>query len=215
MSALKKAERRKVIPGGGLALVLLRGVRGWWDQATLAAQAGFLPSQVSMWERDDRAVPVAALEKTADVIGFPRYLLEPVLSLLRSFRAAARGKSRPARLLAQVSVAELFPLAAQALDLILEPLTAEAARPERTGPESAELLLERLKRRTERQRRLLVERVPEFQDRELAELLTRESLRLDADHPEESREWATLAGLIQKTVDFPRGTTSGTGEVRG
>jgi hypothetical protein len=62
-----------------------------------------------MWERDDRGVPVAVLEKTADVTGFPRYLLEPVLRLLRSFRAAARGKSRPARLLAQVSIVELSP----------------------------------------------------------------------------------------------------------
>ena len=201
MSALKKIGGRKAIPGGGLVLVLLRWARGWWDQATLAAQAGFLPSQVSMWDRDARDVPVAALEQTADVTGFPRYLLEPALRLLRSFRAAARGKSRPARLLAQVSIVELFPLAAQALDLILEPLTAEAARPERTGPESAELLLERLKRRTERQRRLLVERVPEFQDRALAELLTRESLRLAPDHPEKSKEWANLAALVAERVD--------------
>jgi transcriptional regulator with XRE-family HTH domain len=200
MSALKKAERRKVIPGGGLALVLLRWARGWWDQATLAKQAGFLPSQVSMWERDDRAVPVAALEKTADVTGFPRYLLEPVLRLLRSFRAAARGKSRPARTLAQVSVVELFALAAQALDLILEPLTAEKDRPEQTSPESAELLLERLKRRTERQRRLIVERIPEFQTRALAELLTRESLRLAPEHPKKSKEWANLAALVAERV---------------
>jgi transcriptional regulator with XRE-family HTH domain len=202
MSTSKKIEGKKAIPGGGLALVLLRWARGWWDQATLAAQAGFLPSQVSMWERDDRDVPVSALEKTADATGFPRHLLEPVLRLLRSFRAAARGKSRPARMLAQVSVAELFPLAAQALDLILEPLTAEAARPERTGPESAELLLERLKRRTERQRRLLVERVPEFQNRALAELLTRESLRLAPDHPEESKEWANLAAFVAERVSY-------------
>ena len=215
MSTSKKIEGRKAIPGGGLALVMLRWARGWWDQATLAAQAGFHRSQVSMWERDDREVPAAALEKTADVTGFPNYLLKPALRLLRSFRAAARAKSRPARLLAQVSIAELFPLAAQALDLILEPLTAEAARPERTRPESAEALLERLKRRTERQRRLLVELVPEFQDRALAELLTRESLRLAQDRPEESREWATLAALINKRIAFPPGTTSGAGEARG
>jgi transcriptional regulator with XRE-family HTH domain len=202
MSTLKTIEGRKAISGGGLALVLLRWARGWWDQATLAAQAGFLPSQVSMWERDDRDVPVSALEKTADATGFPRWLLEPALRLLRSFRAASRGKSRPARMLAQVSVVELFPLAAQALDLILEPLTAEAARPERTGPESAELLLERLKRRTERQRRLLVERVPEFQNRALAELLTRESLRLAPDRPEESQEWANLAVLVAERVSY-------------
>jgi transcriptional regulator with XRE-family HTH domain len=204
MRTAKEVRRKKVIPGGGLAMVLLRWARGWWDQATLAAQAGFHPSQVSMWERDERAVPVAALEKTADVTGFPRYLLEPALRLLHSFRAAARGKSRPARMLAQVSIAELFSLAAQALDLILEPLTVEADRPERTAPESAELLLERLKRRTDRQRRFLVERVPEFQDRALGELLTRESLRLEASHPAESKEWANLAALAAERVDGRR-----------
>jgi hypothetical protein len=41
-----------------------------------------------------------------------------------------------------------------------------------------------------------VERVPEFQDRALAELLIRESLRLEADHPREAQEWGALAALI-------------------
>ena len=198
MSRSKKKERRKVIPGGGLALVLLRWARGWWEQATLAAHAGFHPSQVSMWERGDRDVPLAALEKTADATGFPRYLLEPLLTQLRSFRAAARGKSRPARTLAQLSIVELFPLAIEALDLLLEPLALEPDRSEQTGPDSAELLLERLKRRTERQRRLLVERVPEFQHPALAELLTEESRRLAPDHPRESQEWSTLAAIITR-----------------
>lgn len=192
MDGSKKAEEGKTVPGGGLLLVVLRWARGWWGQATLAKKAGFQRSQVSMWERDERNVPMAALEKTADVTGFPRYLLKPALRLLRSFRAVMREKSRPARTLAQVSIVELFPLAAQALDLILEPLAAKPARPE----EPAEALLERLKRRTERQRRLLVETVPEFRTPALAALLTRESALLAPEHPEESREWATLANLI-------------------
>lgn len=196
MRKSRKVEERKVVPGDGLLLVLLRWARGWWDQATLAKKADFLPSQVSMWERDERDVPFAALEKTADVTGFPSYLLKPALRLLRTFRAAARGKSRPSRTLAQTSVVELFPVAAQALDLILEPLAAEKATAPAPCPQPAEALLERLKRRTERQRRLLVELVPDFGTPALAELLTRESRRLAPDHPGESKEWATLAALI-------------------
>jgi hypothetical protein len=174
--------------------VLLRWARGWWDQATLAKKAGFLRSQVSMWERDERDVPLAALETTADVTGFPGWLLPAALRLLRSFRAAMGGRSRPSRVLAQVWVAELFLVAAQALDLILEPLAAEPSGPE----EPAEALLERLKRRTERQRRLLVEHVPEFRTPALADLLIRESLRLAPDHPEESREWSALVAHLPK-----------------
>lgn len=191
-----KKTNRSGIPSGGLAMVLMRWTRGWWEQATLAARAGFHSSQVSMWERGERVVPLTALEKTADVTGFPRYLLEPLLRLLRSFRAARKRTSRPSRTLAQVSVAELFPLLDEAIDLILAPLAAEACHPE-TAPEP-EALLERLKRRTERQRRLMVERIPEFQTRALAEHLTRESRRLAADQPEESREWATLAALAEE-----------------
>lgn len=196
MGRSKKSEETKVAGVGGLLLVLLRWSRGWWDQATLAGQAGFHRSQVSMWERDDRDVPAAALEKTADVTGFPRWLLPSALRLLRTFRAAMREKARPARTLAHVSVVELFPVAVQALDLILEPLAQETAP--RPQPDD---LLERLKRRTERQRRLLVESVPEFRTPELADLLTRESHRLAEDHPEESREWANLASLVAKRVD--------------
>ena len=196
MSTLKDTEEGKTIRGGGLVMVLLRWARGWWDQATLAKQADFHRSQVSMWERDERDMPFAALEKTAEVTGFPNWLLKPALRLLRSFRAAARWKSRPSRILAQTSVVDLFPLAAQALDLILEPLAAERARQERTEPPPPEALLERLKRRTDRQRRLLVEIVPDFRSPALADLLTQESLRLAPDHPEESKEWSNLAALI-------------------
>jgi transcriptional regulator with XRE-family HTH domain len=200
---------QKVIPGAGLAMVLLRWARGWWDQATLAVRAGFHPSQVSMWERGERDTPEAALETTADVTGFPRHLLDPALRLLRSFRLAARGKSRPERTLAQVSLGELFPLLDQAIDLILEPLAAKR-RPKRpvrsvaADRELAESLLERLKQRTERQRRLIVESVPEFQERALAELLVEESLRLAPDHPAESKEWANLAALVAERMDGSR-----------
>jgi tetratricopeptide (TPR) repeat protein len=210
MSKAKKSRKKKVIPGAGLAMVLMRWARGWWDQATLARRAGFLPSQVSMWERDDRDVPEDALKTTADVTGFPRHLLDSGLRILRSFRLAARGKSRPARALVQVAVVELFPLADQALDLILEPLAAEgrrqerAARPVAADRELAGPLLDRLKRRKEKQRWLLVERVAEFQQWALSERLAAESLLLAPNQPAESLEWAKLAVHVAERVDGDR-----------
>ena len=114
-------------PDARLALVLMRYLRGWWEQAKLAAAARLAPSAVSMWDRGDRTVPRSALERTADATGVPRYLLNPMLRMLRSFRLAALRRPKADRVLAEVFTAELFPLAGEALDLILDPLKDESA----------------------------------------------------------------------------------------
>jgi hypothetical protein len=190
-------------PVARLAMVLLRYSRGWWEQAAFAKATGFKGTQISKWDRGDRPVPDHALERSADVTGFPRHLLGVLLRGLRSFLLAMEGKSRPRRALAEVSVLELFPLAASVLDLILEPLDAE--EPPADDPEAAELLLERLKRRTEAQRRFLVERVEEFRHPALVELAAEESRRLAASHPEESLGWAKLASRIAEMASIEAG----------
>ena len=195
-----KKRKQEDDPVSRLAFVLLRYFRGWWDKVKLVAAGGFLSSQVTMWDHGDRPVPWHALQRTADATGFPRYLLRPVLRVLRSFLLAAKGKSRPRRALAEVSVAELFPLAVSALDLILEPLDAP---PE--ADETADDLFERLKKRTERQRWLLVESVPEFRQTTLVPKLVEESLRLAPDHPRESQAWAKLAARL---AELAGGTTA-------
>lgn len=184
-----------------LAFVLLRYLRGWWDKVKLVRAGGFLASEVTMWDHGDRPVPWHALQRTADVTGFPRYLLGAALRVIRSFVLAARGRSRPRRALAEVSIVELFPLAFSALDLILEPLDEPDAPPAAEDRETAEALFERLKRRTERQRRLLVERVPELRSRALVEQLAEESLRLAPTQPRESLEWASLAERLAELVE--------------
>ena len=188
-----KTKRKKDNPAARLAMVLLRYSRGWWEQATFAEAAGFRRTQVSKWDRGDRPVPGYALERSADVTGFPRYLLGILLRALRSFLLAMQGRSRPRRALAEVSVLELIPLAAEALDLILEPLDAE---PPPHDPETVEMLLERLKRRTETQRSFLVEHVEEFRHPALAGLAAEESRHLAASHPAESLGWAKLASRL-------------------
>lgn len=191
----KKRRKQEDDPVSRLAFVLLRYFRGWWDKVKLVAAGGFLRSQVTMWDHGDRPVPWHALQRTADATGFPRYLLRPVLRVLRSFLLAAKGKSRPRRALAEVSVAELFPLAVSVLDLILDPLDGPPAA---EVQEAAEDLFERLKKRTERQRWLLVENVPEFRLITLAPKLVEESLRLAPDHPRESLAWAKLAARLDE-----------------
>jgi len=193
----KKRRKQEGDPVARLAFVLLRYFRGWWDKVKLVKAGGFLSSQVTMWDHGDRPVPWPVLQRTADVTGFPRYLLRAVLRVLRSFLLAAKGRSRPRRALAEVSVAELFPLAASALDLILEPLDEAPEEVQVT----AGALLNRLKRRTERQRWLLIESVPEFRRWSLVPELVEESLRLAPNHPRESLEWAKLAVRLAELVD--------------
>lgn len=201
----KTRRKKKANPAARLAMVLLRYARGWWEQGKLVAAAGFLRSQVSKWDRGAQEVPEYALERTIDVTGFPRHLLGVLLRGLRSFLLALQGKSRPRRALAEVSVLELFPLAAKAVDLILEPLdeagsVAEQAHPLPADREAAEPLWERLKRRTEEQRWLLIDRIEEFRNWVLVELAVAESLHLAPNQPRESLGWAKLAVRIAALV---------------
>jgi tetratricopeptide (TPR) repeat protein len=201
----KKKRKKEDDLVARLAFVLLRYFRGWWDKVKLVRAGGFLPSEVTMWDHGDRPVPLDVVQRTADVTGFPRYLLGAALRMIRSFVLAAKGRSRPRRALAEVSIVELFPLAFSALDLILEPLDEPPSRqvspPVVEDLEIGEALLERLQRRTAKQRWLLVERVPEFRNWALVEKLTRESLRLAPNHPRESLEWARLAVRLAELVD--------------
>ncbi|HET9226573.1 MAG TPA: hypothetical protein VFR31_07885 [Thermoanaerobaculia bacterium] len=202
----KKSRKQEDDPVSRLAFVLLRYFRGWWEKVKLVTAGGFLSSQVTMWDHGDRPVPWHALQRTADVTGFPRYLLRAMLRVLRSFLLAAQGRSRPRRALAEVSVVELFPLAVSALDLILEPLDQQPVPPvPEAGPDA---LLERLKKRTERQRWLLVESVPEFRQRALVPKLVEESLRLAPNHPRESLVWAKLAVRLAELVPSPENAPS-------
>jgi tetratricopeptide (TPR) repeat protein len=201
----KTRRKKEETPDERLAVVLMRYAAGWLEQAKLAVAARLLPSQISKWDQGVRPVPRYALERTADAIGFPRYLLGSLLRAIRSFRLAMKGKSHPRRALAEVSLVELFPLAVSALDLILDPLTEPTLREEHAQPSAADLeqaepLFERLKRRTEEQRWLLVNHVAAFRHRALVVLAAAESLRLAPNEPTKSLDWAKLALRIAELV---------------
>jgi transcriptional regulator with XRE-family HTH domain len=86
--------RKKADPDARLAMILLRSLH-YWDQGELAQAARIAPSQISIYDRGERAIPRDVLERIAEAAGFPVPLLDPLLRSLRSFRAAAGGRSRP------------------------------------------------------------------------------------------------------------------------
>jgi transcriptional regulator with XRE-family HTH domain len=182
-------------PESRLALVLLRSSR-LWDQAELARAARIAPSQLSVYERGERATPREVLEKAAEAAGFPVYLLDPMLSALRSFRAAARGRFRLDRVLAAVLAAEMIALAQEAVDLILAPL----AQPSGPEPVDAAELWAHLEGCTAAERRMLVEDLEEYWSGELCTRVAAESLRKAPDDPREALDLAELALFIAERL---------------
>jgi transcriptional regulator with XRE-family HTH domain len=182
-------------PDSRLALVLFR-YSLLLDQGDFARAAGIAPSQLSVYERGDRAPPREILEKAATAAGFPVYLLDPLLCGIRSFRAATRGRSRAESAVAEGTAAELADLVRKAIDLILDP-PARAADDE---PRNAVELWAHLEECTAPERRLLVEELEEYWSRELCARVAAESLRKAPSHPAEARELAELALLIAERL---------------
>ena len=193
----EEQEDRRDDPDSQLAFVLLRYLMGW-DQGDLAREARIAPSQVSVYDRGERPVPREVLEREADAAEFPRYLLDPVLRTIRSFRAAAKGRSRAGRVGGDAFFAELIDLGRLATDTILGHYADEepVRPPSAEDREEAADLWAKMERRTPKQRKALVEETEEFRSWALCERVAAESLAGAADHPRESLELAELGRLI-------------------
>jgi len=196
---VEEPRERKEDPEARLAMVLLRYAMNW-DQSELAREARIAPSQVSVYDRGERAVPREVLEKVAVAADFPVPLLDPLLWTIRSFLAAAGGRSRVSRVLADSVMAELMALARRTADLILEPLSpprrAGGSRPAAEDREAAEALWSRLERRGAELRRLLVEEGEEYQGWAVCERVAAASREAAAKDPRQALELAELALLI-------------------
>jgi hypothetical protein len=88
-----------------------------------------------------------------------------------------------------------LPLILTAADLILEPLFPSSEAVVRDDPRNQ---WERLKRRTQEERLLLLEEGEELQTRELAELIAAESAGCSTENPREASEWADLARRVRE-----------------
>jgi tetratricopeptide (TPR) repeat protein len=185
-------------PEARLALVLFNELGGWRSHTKLAKALGMSRSQLSLYFEGKQAIPREILEKIAAAAGFPVYLLDLLLRDLRSFLAAARGRSRAGSVFAGGQAAELIVLVQMATDLILAPLreAPAVARPVSEDRAAAAELWERLKECPAAERRMLVEELDEYRSWALCELVARESIKAAPNHPWAALELAELALLI-------------------
>src|SRR6185295_6305703 len=190
---MKDADKND--PESRLALVLFR-YSLLMEQREFARSARIAPSQLSVYERGERPAPRPVLEKAAAAAGFPVELLDSLLWGIRSFRAAARGRSRAARVFAGGTAAELIALVQLASDAILGPFAsippATAAPPVR----EAEALWAGLEPCSAGERRMLVEDLEEYREWSLCVRVAAESREKAANQPREALELAELALLI-------------------
>ena len=200
----KLRGKEEIDPAPRLLMVLLRYDLGWFERRQLAEALGIAPSLVSMWERGERRIPREALSSAADQRGLPRQLLAPALQALRSFRLAAQGKSRSRYAVDLVVAIDLLPLLLETTDLVLAPLRRTRAAAE--DPEEVEALWARLARRTQAERRLLVEEGEEYRTQALRERVEAESAAVAQEQPRLARELAELAGWMERVGDrLPEG----------
>jgi tetratricopeptide (TPR) repeat protein len=200
------SDTPKVDQAARLLYVLLRYDMDL-DKAGFAAKTRTAASQVSIYDRGDRTVPDAVLERAADARGFPRHLIQPARRAIRSFRAAARGWSRTDRVLKERFFAELLAWCGEALEVIFtaaapagnQQVTAAPAAMDRAL--AAELWL-RLERYTARQRLALVEELEEFRSYALCELVAARSIEAAPSSPAEALE---LAGLALRITELCTG----------
>jgi len=190
-------------PESRLALVLFRNFL-LLEKGDFARVAGIAPGQYTIYERGERPTPRHVLEKAAAAAGFPLYLLDLLLWVIRSFRAVARGRSRADRAFAEGFFVELAALVRQAVDVILEPVRAARpagiARPASLDRLGAAILWANLEPCTPAERRMLVEELAEYRTWALCERVARESIHAAPNHPREALELAELALLIAELV---------------
>jgi len=186
-----------------LALIVLRGLRGW-TQTELAAAAETAPSVLSEYESGRRKLTRKALDRMAAAVGVPESFLTALLPALRSLVVAGEVPSSelvsPARggVLAEGFGGQLGALLRSTGRLLLQPRESPPAIPTAEDREKARYLWARLERLSLADRRLLVEEGAELRNWALSERLCQESLQ--AAHGAEALELAELALRVAELV---------------
>lgn len=183
-------------PDSRLALSLFRSFL-LLDQGDFARAAHIAQSQLSVYERGERAAPREALERAALAAGFPVPLLDSLLWALRSFRATAGGKSRADRVFAHGMTAEVIATIQKAVSVILE-ASRPGSPPEE--PMDTATLWAHLEACEASERRMLVEELEEYWSGALCVRVAAESIQRAPNRPTEALELAELALLIAERV---------------
>jgi tetratricopeptide (TPR) repeat protein len=92
-----------------IVVLVLRGLRNW-DNLTLSAASGVSRNKIAEYLAGDRAPSRRTLERLAAAVGFPRELLDPLISLIRVLRLIwEQAPGRPETLAALGRKVEALP----------------------------------------------------------------------------------------------------------
>ena len=184
----------------GTFIALLRLILGW-TQEYFAKKAGVHASEISRIEtgaKRPRPATVQKITKAGGVRGPLEAAIRSFLQLLRRALASdvlidspVHDLGRPPGAV-QSALAGLLDRTLAFARLELDVLWS-MGRPKEETEVTPEVLLSRLRRRRTRQRALLVDRSPAYQDWRLCVLLCEESLQAAAHNAQEALQWATLA----------------------
>src|ERR1044071_6848244 len=194
---------KKPLPDLNLLLFVFREGQGW-SQTELAEKAGTSSKPISDYEAGRKPLTRGRLEFLIGCMGIPPERIDASPATLHGNRAASRAATGPPGAFAErwrrVEALALRggDLATEFIRSLLGPLVLEGeALPVR---QHAEVLWQRLQKRTPAERRRLVEGVRKYQTWGLCERGAAESLALAANHPREARELARLALAIAERL---------------
>lgn len=189
----------------GLALFLMRTVRGW-SQTEMARAAGITSSMLSEFERGRRNPSQKSLERLTKAAGVPLSALHEVLPALRSLREAVESgvvERRPYQDIIAAQVGTVTDnLLRASLELVFRGHLAkrEIPPPRPEEREEAPELWNRLRSFAPQDQILLLEEAEEYRKWALCELICHESAEAARESPERAVELSRLALRIAELV---------------
>ncbi len=190
---------RKIPPPPSLALDILRTREGW-TQKELAEATGISANLISDYERGRKKLSRERLDSLVEVMG-----LQPAKAVSSAMRFLQEGEVRadpnppsPESQYIEAVAAESGRLMSGFTRSLLTLLTSQGQALE--ARQQARALWVRLKRRDPAQRRALVEKVAEFRNWALCELLCEESIKAAGDSADRALELAGLALRVAELV---------------
>jgi transcriptional regulator with XRE-family HTH domain len=191
----------EIQPDHGIVLSFLRSGQGW-DQVDLGEAAGISRKILNDYEHGRRTLTRERLEYLVAFLGLPPTVIDANLDRLAANRALSRPPlgSEPFATAPAVEAiaARLGALATGFARASLSMLTREGET--LVARQRAEMLWERLKKRTPAERRSLVRHGIKFRTWALSERVAAESIKQAPNHPKDALELAELALLIAELL---------------
>jgi transcriptional regulator with XRE-family HTH domain len=189
---------RKIPPPLSLALGILRTRQGW-TQKQLSAATGIPATLLSDYERGRKTLTRERLDSLLRTMGLqPSRALKGAMRFLQDEAAREPEPPGPERRQIEETAAESGRMMS---DFTRSLLTLWISRGQSLeARQQARTLWERLKPRDAAQRRLLVEKVAEFRNWALCELLCEESIKAAGDSADRALELANLALRVAELI---------------